>query len=136
MSFLKNHKNSIIDGLLRGMLWWIIVDFTVSTYAEKSSGLYIAVIIICLALSTVSAIVTQKKQCRILSHVLISSFVLLFCIFADSGLRILHYHLFLFPVRLIPSYESIFVILGPALFLIIDLLIRLILIGVNIVDRS
>ena len=134
MSFLKNHKRSIIDGLVRGMLWWIIVDFSVSTYAEKNSGLFIAIIILCLALSTVSAIVTQKQQRRMLSHILISSFVLLLCIFFDLGLRILHYHLFLFPVRQIPSYESIFVILGPALFLIIDLFIRLIMIGVNIVD--
>ena len=124
----------MIDGLIRGMLWWIIVDFSVSTYAEKNSRLFIAIIIICLALSTVSAIVTQKQHRRILSHVLISSFVLLFCIFIDLGLRILHYHLFLFPVRLIHSYESIFVILGPVLFLIIDPLIRLIMIGINIVE--
>ena len=136
MSFLKNHKQSIIDGLIRGMLWWIIVDFSVSTYAEKNSGLYITVIIICLALSTVSAIVTQKKQQRILVDPLISTLFLLLCILLDSGLRILHYHLFLFPVRLIPSGESIFVFLGPALFLVIDLFIRLIMIGINIVDRS
>lgn len=136
MSFLKKHKQSIIDGLIRGMLWWIIVDFSISTYAEKSSRLFIAVIIICLALSTVSAIVSQKKQQKILVDPLISTLCLLLCIFVDSGLRILHYHLFLFPVRLIPSGESIFVFLGPVLFLVIDLLIRLILIGVKIVDRS
>lgn len=136
MNFIKHNTKPLLDGLLRGLLWWIVVDFSISIYAEDYNILFFVVVIICLALSMTSAIATYHKRSRIYVAALVSSLVLLLCILVDLGLRILHFHLFLFPVRLITSGESIFVFLGPLLFLILDFFLRLIIIVVSIVDKK